>query len=467
MNLSLLSISYKTTPVDIRERLDIPAGELPELLPRLKAQAGLNELMVVSTCNRVEFYFAAARESTALQGLMTWAVERAGGGDAARHLEQAALRLDHQAALNHLFRVACSLESMVVGEPQILGQVKDAYHTAVEAGTVGPLFKGLMPRVFRAAKRVRTETGISRFAVSISYAAVELAGKIFDSLAERTVLVIGAGEMAELALAHLLKAGIGRLLLVNRTYAGAVALAEKHQGQAMPWESMDEALAMADIVLSSTGARGFVITPEQVKTAMKARKREPMFFIDIAVPRDIDPAVNNLPNVYCYDIDDLKNVTNQNRQEREREAHLAQRIVEEEQNRYLGWAEALSVVPTIKALREAFAQVAGREVEKALPRLSGSPAKDGLLLERTAQAIVKKLLHFPSTHIKQVAEEGDGRLYAEILAAAFGLDPDQCRGDGLLGGAGENSDSAESGDSSETLGPSLNVVPFPKPSSRG
>lgn len=418
--LSVVSYSFKNAPVELRERLALPAGEAARLLPELRAGCGLRELMVLSTCNRVEYYFVAEGRADGFAALLRWMQARHPEADPA--LDEGAVRLGGHDALVHLMRVACSLESMVVGEPQILGQLKDAYHLAVEAGTAGAVLTGLLPRVFRTAKRVRTETGIARYAVSVSYVAVELAARIFDTLAEKTVMVIGAGEMAELALSHLMKAGMHRLLLANRTYAHAVALAEQYGGAVVPYESVAERLNEADIVITSTGAKGHIVTREMARDASRRRRGEPLFFIDIAVPRDVAPAVNDLPDVYCYDIDDLQAVADSNRQEREREAANAQGIIEHDVRAYERWEQSLSVVPTVKALRRRFSETARRELEPALGRLTHLTAEDRAQVQRLVHGVVNKLLHAPSTRLKRLAEEQNSTLYAETLSLLFELD---------------------------------------------
>ena len=422
MTLSLLSFSFKTTPIEVREPLAVPPADLPAHLRELRARAGLSELMLLSTCNRVEYYFAALDDAAAAEALLGALRERMPEADRAR-LAGTALRLSRREALNHLFRVAASLESMVVGEPQILGQVKDAYQLAAEHHATGPILGGLMPQVLRTAKRVRTETQIARFPVSISYVAVQLAQRIFESLAQQTVLVIWAGEMAELAVEQLMRAGIRRLVIANRTFSAAVGLAERFQGTAQPFERLPELLAEADIVISSTGARGFILTRELVRQAMRARRGKSMFLIDIAVPRDVDPAVNELSNVYRYDVDDLQSVAEANLKEREREAQAAQAIVEQEVERYLRWYEALVAVPIVRALREHFRGVGEEELDKALAQLRHLPAEDQARVQRLVRTLVNKLLHTPSMRLKQVASADDGRLHAETLTRLFDLRP--------------------------------------------
>lgn len=423
MKLSLLSYSYKTTPIEWRERLALSPDQVPGWLLDVRQRAKLDELIVLSTCNRVEYYFVAADEGYAFRTLVDLLRDRfpEGGVD----LDGTAVKLSRRAALNHVFRVAASLESMVIGEPQILGQVKDAQQLAAAHRLTGPFLGALMPQVFRTAKRVRTETQIARFPVSVSYVAAELAGKIFDDLTDQTVLVVGAGEMAELAVTHLMAAGVRRLTITNRTFASAVSLAERFGGSAVPFDKMAEQLAHADIVISSTGARGFILTPELVRPAMRSRRGKPMFFIDIAVPRDIDPAIHQLSDVYLYDIDDLQSVANSNLKEREREAAAAQAIIDEDLERFLRWFESLAMVPTVKALRERFTAVGEQELERALARLQHLPGQDQLQVQKLVRAVVNKLLHVPSMRLKSLAENQDGLLFAEALCQVFELQPEQ------------------------------------------
>jgi len=421
MSLSAYSISYKSAPVELRERLAVPPERLADVLADLRQRCGLSEVVVLSTCNRVDFFFVARSEAEAFDRLAEWVQERSGAGEGPP--EDYAVRFTGRAAQNHLFRVACSLESMVIGEPQILGQLKDAYELAGSHDATGATLNAVMPRAFRTAKRVRTETRIARFAVSVSYAAVELATRIFDTLEDKAVLVIGAGEMAELALSHLVKGGINRLLIANRTFSSAVELAERFQGSVVRYEELEHHLADADIVISSTGAKDYIIGPALARKASGRRRGRPMFFIDIAVPRDIDPAVNELPDVYCYDIDDLKEVVDANRKEREHEALKAQQIIEEETAQLERWFASLSVVPVIKSLREHFTVIGERELAGLTAQLGDLGPREVDLVRRAVRSLVNKLLHAPSTRLKVLADEEDGRLYAEALTALFDLGP--------------------------------------------
>jgi glutamyl-tRNA reductase len=422
MSLSLITFNYKTTPLALREKLAVPATGIPALLEQARARCALDELMMVSTCNRVELYSRPPDGSAAGRALLEWMKRGFAGWD--EELERSAVLLHGEAALTHLFRVACSLESMVVGEPQILGQVKEGFQLASDSNAIGPYLNGLMQRVFHAAKRVRSETAIARYPVSVSFVASELAGRIFETLGDKRVLVVGAGEMAELVVTHLKKAGARRLMITNRTFAHAVALAEKFQGSAVRIEHLGEELSDADIVISSTGSQGFVIDAEQVRGAMRARKGRPMFLIDIAVPRDVEPAVGQLPNVYCYDIDDLQALAEANQREREQEAVAAQRIVEEEVARFVRWKHSDAVKPVLMALRRQFAATGEQELEKLLGRLKHLPDSDVAALRGLVQGVVNKLLHLPSTRLKELGQELHGQVYAEALRELFKLEPD-------------------------------------------
>jgi len=420
MSLSLVSFSYKTTPLDLREKLAIPANVLPELVRQARMECGMAETMAFSTCNRVEFY-GVAGETPPQKDLLEWMRVGFPGWDP--KLEAAAVQMKDDAALTHLFRVAASLESMVIGEPQILGQVKDGYSAAVESGAAGTYLNGLMQRVFRAAKRVRTETEIARNPVSISYVAAELAGRIFDDFSDVTVMVVGAGEMAELVIKHLQKSGAKRLVITNRTFANAVSLAERFQGDAVQYGNLAEHLAEADIVISSTGAPDYVITEEMTRKALKVRRGRPLFLIDIAVPRDIDPAVDTLSDVYCYDIDDLQDAADQNKKEREVQAVAAQEIIDQEVARFLDWKRAEGVVPVLKALRGHFSAVGEGELKRTLAQLGHLGAGDREAVERAMRSLVNKLLHTPSTRLKALGTEPDGLLYANALSTLFELEP--------------------------------------------
>lgn len=412
--LGVVGLSHRTAPIDVRERVAFPEGTLPAALQALMQVPGVGEAMIVSTCNRVEVY-AGVDGDGALEALRREVIEgRALPASLAAHL----YLHEGEAALRHLFRVASSLDSMVVGESQILGQVKDAYALALEAGTLGPLLQRALPRAFSLAKRVRTETDVARSSASIASAAVDLARQIFGDLDGRHVLVVGAGKMGDLSARHLKSAGIGTLSVVNRTQARAVELAGRLGGQAAPWDDLDKLLSQVDIVLCSTGATEPVITRDRVARAMKTRKGRWLFFIDIAVPRDVEPGVGKVENVYLYDVDALENIVVEHRAARAREAEEAELLVESELKRYAEHESSLGVVPTIKLLRGRFLEIARAEVERTLPRLAGAGERDRAALQAMADAIVNKLLHVPLTKLK---EEARNHPDSELAATVRGL----------------------------------------------
>jgi glutamyl-tRNA reductase len=415
--LGIVGLSHKTAPIEVRERIAFAEDRLAESLHLITAVPGVGEAMIVSTCNRVEVY-AGVDGADSLEALRRQMVD-------ARQLPASLVSHlyahEGEAALRHLFRVTASLDSMVVGESQILGQVKQAYAIAVEAGTVGAVLQRAMPRAFSLAKRVRTETDVARSSASIASAAVDLAQQIFGELRGRHVLVIGAGKMGDLSARHLKSAGIGALSVVNRTQARAVELAERLGGQAAPWEDLDRLLQRVDIVLCSTGAAEPVILPDRVKRVMHARRGRWLFFIDIAVPRDVDPAVGDIENVYLYDVDALENIVAQARAARAREAAEAEALVEDELKRYVEHEVALGVVPTIKLLRGRFLEVAKAEAERTLSRLAAASERDRASVEAMAEAIVNKLLHAPLTKLKAEARSNPDSELAATVRSLFDL----------------------------------------------
>ena len=324
MEVGVLGWSYKKTSVELRDKIALSNVEQAELADRLKNSLPIEELTILSTCNRTEFYFSARKIKPISSELLGFLVKRWD----LEELKDQAYQIQDVEMARHLFRVASSLDSMVLGEPQILGQLKEAFQRFQDLGWVGGRFNYLFPNAFHTAKRVRTETGISNYAVSISFAAVELAKRIFSDLSQQRVLIIGAGEMAELALQNLKSHGVADVVVTNRTYTNAENLADKFAGTAISFEQLENRLCEADIIISSTGARHFILTQSMVRKCLKKRRARAMFFIDIALPRDIEPEINDLPGAYCYDIDDLQNVVQKNQEERIRQAEQADRILE-------------------------------------------------------------------------------------------------------------------------------------------
>ncbi len=419
MELGLITSNYKNCVVELREKVAVPEEEIAPLIQFLKAKCNLQGVMILSTCNRVEIYFEAEQAQKAVP-----AVKKAflSYFNYDPDLDDPFTSIVGRAAIQHIFRVTSSLESMVLGEPQITGQVKNFFHLSVKGKGPGFLLNQLFNKAFATAKRVRNETAIAKFAVSISFAATELAKKIFDDLGDKSILIIGAGEMAELAVAHLMKAGCSHLLVTNRTFARAVNLAEKFNGSAVRFEAMDKHLEAADIIISSTGAQGFILNQPLVNKAMKRRKHRAMFLIDIAVPRDIDPEVNEIANAYVYDIDDLQSVVDANLEERKKEAALAQHLIEEELDKVDQWLATLEVVPTLTHFREEVLNLANSELERGLSQLKELSPKQERAVRAMMNGFAYKLLHQPTVVLKQKAKEGgEGLDFVQALIELFNL----------------------------------------------
>jgi glutamyl-tRNA reductase len=418
MEIVVLGLSHKTAPVELREKLAFPGDALEPALQRMRQLPSVREALIVSTCNRVEA--VAGVDSAAALPAIRHFMSEARGVDPERFAEHAYEHAGRE-AVRHVFRVAASLDSMVVGEPQILGQVKDAYGAAQHAGTLGSLLDRCLTRAFAVAKRVRSETRIAAGAASISSVAVDLAERIFGKLDGRLVLVIGAGEMADLAARHLHAAGCADLLCVNRTYERAVELAARVEGQARRWEELDGLLGTVDIVISSTGATEPILGHDRMAKVMKARRYRSLFLIDIAVPRDIETRVGDLDNVYRFDIDDLEKVVADNLKERQKEATQAEKIVEAETAEFLTWLKSQGVVPVIKQLRERFTQVARGEVERTLSSLPALGEKERRSVQAMADAIVNKLLHPTLTALKREGAGAGSDELALYTRRLFGL----------------------------------------------
>ncbi|MDR2550588.1 MAG: glutamyl-tRNA reductase [Desulfobulbus sp.] len=389
----LLGVNHKTTPLAVREKLALSAG-YDEPLQALGQLDELREYYLLSTCNRVEVLFTCRDVEQAQQRVLDVMFGRA---ITASELEQYVYRHVNVDAVEHLFLVAASLDSMIVGEAQILGQLKEAYRHATKVGSSGFILNKLLHKSFSVAKRVRTETRIGAHAVSISYAAVELARKIFGELAGKKVLLVGAGEMAELAAEHLVRQGVAEVVVANRTLQRAVNLARCYNGRAVSLEELLDQLQQVDIIISSTGASGLILQKEDVRPVMRDRRNRPLFFIDIAVPRDLDPAINDLDNVFLYDIDDLHNVVEMNKSERDKEAVKAQRIIDEEKLKFGKWLANMESTPTIVQLRAMVEQQVRSEVEKTMGRFDTMDEQQRQGLEKMVAAITGKVV-FPALH---------------------------------------------------------------------
>jgi glutamyl-tRNA reductase len=419
MPLFVSGVNHRTAPLALREPLALEEDKLRELLRDLPTSGVLGEAVILSTCNRVEVYGIAEAVGEA----RTLCFRRLGqhrGVDVAA-LEPLLYTHDDADAVRHTFRVAASLDSMMVGEPQILGQVKDAFALAQACGTVGPTLHALFTQAFAVAKRVRTETEIGRHAVSVSFAAVELAKKIFAGLSGRAVLLVGAGKMGELAARHLVEQGAFPVYVANRTWARAQAMARVLSGTAVPFEELATAMESADIVVTSTASPEPIITREAVQRLLHGRRVRPLFFIDIAVPRNVEASVNTLPNVYVYDVDDLRQVVDANLRERAREAQRAEALVEREVAKFLARLADVEVIPTIVSLRERLEGIRAGEVRKALARLPDATPETREAIEALSAAIVNKILHAPITKLRESSRAGAGRSWMELVQELFAL----------------------------------------------
>ena len=423
MHIVVVGLSHKTAPVEIREKLSFPSQTIGEPLNRLCSSYGINEGVIISTCNRVEV-FAVTREFE--KGL--WQVKKFLSdyhNIPLQELDEHLYSHTSEDAVKHLFRVCSGLDSMVLGEPQILGQAKDSYGYSLQHHTAGVIINKLFHKAFSVAKRIRTETKIGSNAVSISYAAVELAKKIFSSLTDKTVMLIGAGEMAELAAKHLLSNGVQEILVANRTYEKAVEMARGFKGTPIMFREFTHYLKRVDIVIVSTAAPKYIIHPEQIEDVIKERKNRPMFFIDISVPRNVDPQINNIDNIYLYNVDDLQGVVAANLKERAKEAQAAEVIINEEIDKFYRWVKSLDVVPTIVALKKRFEDIRKGEIEKALSMMNALNEKDKEAIDAMTKAIINKIVHNPVAHLKKEADKVEGDFYIEAARRLFDLDKEE------------------------------------------
>lgn len=415
-----VGLSWREAPVAVRERLAFREDEVGPVLQRLSAHDAIAEVMLLSTCNRVEVYGVAKHDpEDAQRAVKTILLDDRGAGDVASVLRGASA----EQAIRHVFRVAAALDSLVLGEAQILGQLKASYEVAKQSGGAGPLLSRLMDRAFGVAKRVRTETAIARGAANIASVAVDLAGRVFDSLDGKHVLVVGAGKMSRLAAQHLRRAGVAELVVINRTWARAEALAKELSARTAAWESLPDALGAADVVIASTGARAPVLTKQLIERVVRKRRGRPLVVMDIAVPRDVEPGAASLDDVYVFDIDDLERVVAANLAERAQAAEAATTIVEAEVNQFLAWQRSAHVVPTIRALREHFLQVADDEAAKAMAAITrdGATAEErAAAVQRLTHGMVGKLLHAPQTRLRE-GDTGDATQRAAVIRDLFGL----------------------------------------------
>lgn len=417
MHLFLLGVSHRTAPVDVRERLDFSSGDLGAAVQALGARPSAAESVVLSTCNRCEIYVASEDPARARAELVDFLGEyhRLPVDAFTPHL----FAFDDAAAAKHLFRVAAGLDSLVVGEPQILGQVKDAFHVASTNHAAGPLLTKLFHWSFAVGKRVRTETALGEGAVSISFAAVALARKIFGRLQGRRVLVIGAGEISTLTAQHLRSQGVAEIVITSRTAANAEALAESVGGRSVPWSDLMSALTSADIVITATGAARPILTRAQVESVR--RRNAPLFIIDVAVPRDVEAGVGDIEQVFLYNVDDLQSIVDENISKRSAEIARAEGIVTEEVDRFVKWHRSRTAVPTIVALRQRFDTIRRAELRRLEGKLTGLPPEAGRIVDDITRLIMEKTLLEPTEQLKALPDEETQAAYTEALNRVFGL----------------------------------------------
>lgn len=415
-----IGMNHETAAVELRESLATELENTSKALAFMRDLDFIEEGIFISTCNRVEALFTTINPLEAKRSIISLMSRL--GNIPADSFSSNLYTFEDMDAVRHIFRVTSSLDSMVVGEPQILGQIKEAYVQAVKRKTSGVILNRLMHRSFHVAKRARTETDICESAVSISYAAVELAKKIFHVLDGKKVLLIGAGEMSELAAKHLMKQGISSMVVANRTFDRAVQVAELFKAKPVSFDEIGAQLLEVDIVLTSTASPGYVITYDQVKNCLRKRRNRPLFFIDIAVPRDVQPEINNLSNVYVYDIDDLKGIIKLNKDHRQQEAIKAERIVQEEVIKFEKWLKTLEVVPTIVSLREKAESIIQAELKKSTSTLKNLTPSQKQSIQNLTFSIYEKILNDPILFLKKKADRPSLNTYLDVTRKLFNLD---------------------------------------------
>ncbi|HYW43038.1 MAG TPA: glutamyl-tRNA reductase [Bryobacteraceae bacterium] len=419
MKLLITGVSHKTAPVEVRECLAFREEALPAALADLKSREGVGEAVILSTCNRVEITVTTEDRFDPQAIVDSFLADQK--SVSACFIEPHLYRHEGREAIHHLFRVAASLDSMVVGEPQILGQLKAAYAAAKDCGAVCGWLDGVVTRAFSVAKRVRSETGIGQMAVSVSYAAVELARKIFGSLAGRTIMIVGAGKMSELAARHLRRSGASHVFVTNRTHERAIEMAKLFQGTPVEYTRFVSMLPEVDIVIASSGAPHYILRRDDMQRVIAARRNKPMFLIDIAVPRNIEPSVNEIDNIFLYDIDDLQEVVNANLRERMKEADHAETLVAEEVERMMARLKVAEVTPTIVGLQEQLEQIRAGEVDKVRRKFGPFTAEQEQAMEALTRGIINKIAHGPISELRNHANHPDGVHVVAAIRKAFHL----------------------------------------------
>lgn len=420
MLIIVVGVNHRTAPVEIREKLSFSENSLGEALRKLQENPAIEGCVIISTCNRMEIYAATREMDEGLNAIWDF-LSRKSGVDISE-IKNCTYAHTLYDTIRHLFRVTSGLDSMVLGETQILGQVRQAYQACCALGATNRVINTLFQQALTVGKRVRSETGIDQNSVSISYTAVELARQIFGSLAGRTVLIIGAGKMSELTALHLVANGVTGVIVSNRSYDRAQALAGRFGGKAVKFDQLARHMAEADIVISCTAASHFVVRYNDMEQLMAGRSNKKIMMIDIAVPRDIDPAIAGISGVALYDVDDLQNVVDQHLHERKKAAVLAEGIIEEELEEFMKWLATQFVVPTIAALKQWGEEIKQQELRRALNRLGELSDHDRKVIGSLANSIVNKMLHLPVTRLKEYALSPEGHLYTEVMHNLFELD---------------------------------------------
>jgi len=424
MNIIVIGLNHKTAPVQIREKLAFQSEDnIRKALKQLIQLEGINETVIFSTCNRVEIYIYSdnADKDSIVNRVKNFLSDF--HHIEIRDFENYLYIYKNKETVEHLFKVTSSLDSMILGEPQITGQVKDSYEIALSERTTSLILNHLMNRALFTAKRVRNETRIGENPVSVSYAAVGLIKKVFDELSRKTVLLVGAGEMAELALKHLIGIGVNNIYVINRTYDRAKELAKDFNGVALPFDNLKELLTKVDIVICSTGAPNYVITFQMIKEIMPLRKYKPLFFIDISVPRNIDPSINEIDNVYLYNIDDLQDVVDSNLLERKKESDKALKIVKEETEKFMQWLSSLQSVPLIISIRNKAEEVRQQELEKFKARFKELSPEVLNSVDYLTQSIINKIMHSPTVALKNNCDNKEILIFA--ARRLFGIDTEE------------------------------------------
>lgn len=419
MKLLLTGLSHHTAPVDVREQFAIPEARLADALQALRAQPGVDEAIILSTCNRVEL--AVTSDNGDPAQAVTRFLAQVRGLDAAG-VEPFLYRHEDEMAIRHIFRVAASLDSMVLGEPQILGQLKAAFTAAKQQGALHGFLESVLSRAFNVAKRVRSETEIGHNAVSVSYVAIELARQIFGHLSDKRVLLVGAGKMSELAARHLKRGGCGRITVTNRTRERAQEMASLVEGDLVDYAEFPSLLHEMDIVLTSSGAPDYLLRKEQMRHVLERRRSRPVLVIDIAVPRNVDPAVNELEHVFLYDIDDLGRAVEENRKTRRKEAEQAEQIIDEEIRRLMERLRAREVAPTIVGLQQQLEELSRAEWERVRGRLGALTPQQEEALNAYTRGLLNKIAHGPLTEIRRAATQPEGDRVIRLIRRMFRLD---------------------------------------------